>query len=102
MYINRHNEIAGKAMEVVNFVEQSSLCQSLEVGDYLKAIEDLHAMQFGFKDVELLLFNPELNSLLNLVGLHYCISWLQVPVYVNFTTMPYTGLFPIVFAFFSV
>lgn len=72
--------MAGRAMEVVKFVEQSSLSETLEVGDYLKAIEDLRTMQVGFKDVELLLFKPKLNSLLNLVGVHYCINWLEVPV----------------------
>ncbi|KAF4356051.1 hypothetical protein G4B88_015331 [Cannabis sativa] len=79
LYIQRHNEMAGRAMEVLKFVEQRSLSGSLGVGDYLKAIEDLHVMQFGFKDVELLLFKPKLNPLFNLVGLHYCINWLRVP-----------------------
>ncbi|XP_030508624.1 uncharacterized protein LOC115723331 isoform X2 [Cannabis sativa] len=43
LYIQRHNEMAGRAMEVLKFVEQRSLSGSLGVGDYLKAIEDLHA-----------------------------------------------------------
>ena len=72
----------GRAMDVVSFVERSSLSisGSIEVGDYLKAIENLQAMQLGFKDIEMLLFKPKLNPLLNLVGVHYCISWLRVPV----------------------
>ncbi|EXC03133.1 hypothetical protein L484_008465 [Morus notabilis] len=78
-YIERHNEMASRVMEAVGFVEQSSRCESLEVGDYLKAIEVLDAMKLGFKDVEMLLFNPKLNSLPNLVGVQYCISWLGVP-----------------------
>lgn len=76
--------MASRVMEAVGFVEQSSRCESLEVGDYLKAIEVLDAMKLGFKDVEMLLFNPKLNSLPNLVGVQYCISWLGVPVCTNF------------------
>ncbi|KAL5541793.1 hypothetical protein UlMin_009503 [Ulmus minor] len=78
-YIRNHNEMASRAMEVVKFVEESSLSESLEVGDYLRTITDLHAMQFGFKDVELLLLKPKLNALLNLIGIHYCINCLGVP-----------------------
>jgi len=78
--MNRHQEMAGKASNIIKFVEQCSSSVSLEVRDYLKAIEELCSIQIGFKDVELFLFKPELNVLLNLIGLHYCINWLGVTV----------------------
>ncbi|GMH28442.1 hypothetical protein Nepgr_030285 [Nepenthes gracilis] len=79
LYIGRHNEMAGGAASVVNSVEQCSSSISLEVGDFLKAIKELCSLQLGFKDVELFLFKPELSALLNLIGLYYCIDWLEVP-----------------------
>ncbi|KAB1214052.1 hypothetical protein CJ030_MR5G017315 [Morella rubra] len=78
-YIKRHREMEGRAAAVTEFLERCSLTASLDVGDYLKAIEDLHTMQLGFKDVQMFLFNPKRNVLLNLVGLAYCIYWLGVP-----------------------
>ncbi|XP_050240168.1 uncharacterized protein LOC126689159 isoform X1 [Quercus robur] len=78
-YIKRHKEVAGNANAVAKFVELCSQTESLEVGDHLKAIEDLSTTQLGFKDVQMFLFKPKCNVLLNLVGLHYCIHWLGVP-----------------------
>ncbi|XVF66284.1 hypothetical protein PTKIN_Ptkin10aG0022700 [Pterospermum kingtungense] len=78
LYIKRHEEMRVQVASVVKFVERS-LSESLEVSDYLKAIERLKSMQFGFKDVQMLLLKPKLNVLLNLVGLHYCLNHLQVP-----------------------
>ncbi|KAL6971348.1 hypothetical protein U1Q18_031026 [Sarracenia purpurea var. burkii] len=78
-YIHKHNEMASRATFVVDFVKQCSTTESIEVGHYLSAIEDLCSMQFGFKDVQMFFFSPKLDVLLNLVGLHYCISWLGVP-----------------------
>lgn len=78
-YMNRHQETAGKASSIIKFVEQCSSSVSLEVRDYLKAIEELCSTGLDFKDVELFLFKPELNVFLNLIGLHYCINWLGVP-----------------------
>lgn len=72
--------MARRAMSVIKFVEESSPADSLEVGDYLKAIEDMSLIPLGFKDVQMFLFKPRLKVLHNLVGLHYCIHWLQVPV----------------------
>ncbi|KAH7513281.1 hypothetical protein FEM48_Zijuj12G0183500 [Ziziphus jujuba var. spinosa] len=77
-YIKKHNEMADRVAEVVEFVRRSPTSESIQVGDYLRAIDNLHSMQLGFKDVQLNFFNPKLNALLNLVGLHYCIKWLQV------------------------
>uniref|UniRef100_A0A5B7B910 Putative F-box domain, cyclin-like protein n=1 Tax=Davidia involucrata TaxID=16924 RepID=A0A5B7B910_DAVIN len=78
-YINKHNYMACRAAAVVDFVEQCSSSESIEVAHYLSAIEDLRSMRFGFRDVQMFLFKPKLNVLLNLVALHYCISWLGVP-----------------------
>ncbi|KAI3469440.1 hypothetical protein Pfo_026103 [Paulownia fortunei] len=79
LYISKHSEMAGKAALITNFVERALAYESIEVGNYLKAIELLNSLQFGFKDVQMFLLKPEINVLLNLVGLHYCIIWLGVP-----------------------
>ncbi|CAA0839932.1 Unknown protein [Striga hermonthica] len=79
LYISKHNEMARKAASVASFVERALAYESIEVGDYLKGIELLNSLQFGFKDIQMFLLKPELNVLLNLVGLHYCIIWLDVP-----------------------
>jgi hypothetical protein len=73
--------VAGKVIAVAKFVELCSQTESLEVRDYLKAIEEVSSTQLGFKDVQMFLFKPKCNVLLNLVGLHYCIHWLGVPVF---------------------
>lgn len=78
--MNRHIEIVNGATDVVKHVERCTRSESLEVGDYLQAIEDLSTMHLGFKDVQMFLFKPKLNVLLSLVGLHYCIFRLNVPV----------------------
>ncbi|CAA3027337.1 uncharacterized protein LOC111392318 [Olea europaea var. sylvestris] len=79
LYINKHNEMAEKASLVMNFVERALAYESIEVGNYLKAIEFMKSMQFGFEDVQMFFLKPKLNVLFNLVGLHYCIIWLDVP-----------------------
>lgn len=72
--------MAEKAALILDFVERALAYESIEVGNYLKAIELLNSLYFGFKDVETFLLKPKLNVLLNLVGLHYCIICLGVPV----------------------
>lgn len=79
LYMIKHNEMSGKVASVENFVERASAFESIEVGNYLSAIELLNSFQFGFKDVVMLLLKPNLNVLLNLVGLHYCIVCLGIP-----------------------
>lgn len=79
LYISKHLEMASKAAMVVEFLEKCLKSESIEVGQYLKAIKDLYTMQFGFKDVQMFFLKAETNVLLNLVGLHYCISWLRLP-----------------------
>lgn len=83
--------MADRVTEVVEFVKRSSPSELLQVVDYLRAIKELHGMELGFEDIQFFFFKPKLNALLNLVGLHYCIAWLQVPVYTCFTT-PSTDL----------
>lgn len=78
-YVAKHNEMASKAASVCNFVERCLAFEGLEVGYYLKAIEDLCAMQFGFKDIQMFFFKPDIDVLQNLIGLHYCMSKLFVP-----------------------
>lgn len=76
-YIKRHHELG---IRVVKLVEQCSFPVSLEVQDYLKAIEELSSMQVDFMDVQMFLFKQELNVFLNLLGLHYSVYWLGVPL----------------------
>ncbi|KAL3829383.1 hypothetical protein ACJIZ3_018185 [Penstemon smallii] len=79
LYIRKHNEMAEKAELVINLVERALAYESIEVGNYLKAIELLNSQHFGFKDVEMFLLKSNLSVLLNLAALHYCIIWLGVP-----------------------
>lgn len=72
--------MAGKVASVTNFVERALAYESIEVGNYLKAVELLNTLQFGLKDVQMLLLKPKLNVLVNLVGMHYCLIWLGIPV----------------------
>ncbi|KAB2061800.1 hypothetical protein ES319_A10G110400v1 [Gossypium barbadense] len=78
-YIKQHKEMKDQADSVIKFVENCLQSESIQVNDYLKAIECQKLMGFGFKDVQMLLLKPKLNVLLNLVGLHYCLNILKVP-----------------------
>lgn len=88
-----------KATVVLNFVEHCLSAESIEVGHYLSAIEGLCSMQFGFKDVQMFFLKPKLSVLLNLIGLHYCIRWLGVPVVtpasISFSLFNFFDLFSI-------
>ncbi|KAI5650674.1 hypothetical protein M9H77_36679 [Catharanthus roseus] len=78
-YMVKHQDMARKANLIAEYLEKESFSESIDVGDYMKATEDLQAMHFSFKDVELLLFKPKFNVLLNLVALHHCIVQLELP-----------------------
>ncbi|XVE82061.1 hypothetical protein DITRI_Ditri15bG0116400 [Diplodiscus trichospermus] len=78
-YKEQHERKASIALCVVNLVEQCSLSESIDINDFTKAVGFLISLRFGFKDVQMLFFKPKLNVLINLVGLHYCISFLEVP-----------------------
>ncbi|KAK5794119.1 hypothetical protein PVK06_035322 [Gossypium arboreum] len=77
LILKQHEEETRQAKSVINLVEQCSQFGSLEAVDYLHAINCLEMMQFGFRDVQMLLLKPKLNVLLNLIGLHYCLNNLQ-------------------------
>ncbi|URE35260.1 F-box domain containing protein [Musa troglodytarum] len=83
-YINKHKKLASAVSDVIKSVLEWSKSGSMEVGYYLKAISDLGSMELGFKDVQLFLFRREHNVLLNLIGLHYCIFSLDIPVSIIF------------------
>lgn len=78
--MKQHGEMERGASAVVKNVEQCTRLDSLEVGDYLRAVDELSEVKLGIKDVQMFLFQPKLNVLINLIGLHYCISRLCVPV----------------------
>ncbi|KAJ0601885.1 putative F-box only protein [Helianthus annuus] len=78
-YVNKHHEMASKADAVIAFLEQCISSESIEVNHYLVAMQNMHSMQFGFRDVVLFFFKENLHVLLNLAGMHYCIAWLGVP-----------------------
>ncbi|RDX64066.1 hypothetical protein CR513_57418 [Mucuna pruriens] len=78
LYLQRHVELGVRARSVEKFLEACSRSESLEVGDYLKAIDILIGTMFGFEDVQRFLFNPQMNVLINLVGVHYCLTILGI------------------------
>ncbi|EYU43896.1 hypothetical protein ABFS82_07G019700 [Erythranthe guttata] len=79
LYISKHIDMAVKAASVTTFMEKALAFESIEAGNYLKAIELLKSLQLGFEDVRFFFLKPNLDVLLNLIGLHYCIVWLGVP-----------------------
>ncbi|CAN6469384.1 unnamed protein product [Victoria cruziana] len=81
VYMKWHREMANRASTVVEFVKKCSSHESLEVADYLKAVNILCSLQLGFKDVQLYIFTKENHVLLNLIGLHYSIFMLGVQTY---------------------
>ena len=87
LYLKRHIELGVRARSVEKFVEACSRSESLEVRDYLNAVETLIATRFGFEDVQRFLFNPKMNVLLNLVGVHYCLTRLGIRVFLSSSTL---------------
>lgn len=79
LYAATHRERASKATAAVKLVEQRCSLGLLESGDYKRLTESLASWQFSFKDVQMFLLKPNVNVLLNLVAVHYCILGLQVP-----------------------
>ncbi|TMW95020.1 hypothetical protein EJD97_009475 [Solanum chilense] len=78
-YIKKHNEMAGKAKGVIDFVNRCLAFESIEVGHYLKAVRDLDSILFTFEDVYTFFLKSKHSVLLNLIGLHYCLIWLGLP-----------------------
>ncbi|CAN0855920.1 hypothetical protein LINGRAHAP2_LOCUS6369 [Linum grandiflorum] len=81
VYVGKHREIAERASMMIGNFNPSCGAESMEVGNYLKAIDDLSGMELGFGDVQMLLFKPNLSVLLNLVALHYCLFRLKSPAW---------------------
>ncbi|XP_065863555.1 uncharacterized protein [Euphorbia lathyris] len=77
-YIRIQREMRGKASSLIRFVEHCSQSESLEFGDFNKAIVEVASMKLGLRDVQMFLFKPELSVLIYLVGLYHCIYCLNV------------------------
>ncbi|WCJ23570.1 hypothetical protein M5689_005591 [Euphorbia peplus] len=77
-YITMHREMRGKTSALIQFVERCCASESLEFGDFNKAIVEVASMKLGFRDVQMFLFEPELSVLIYLVGLYHCIYCLNV------------------------
>ncbi|MQM19039.1 hypothetical protein Taro_052038 [Colocasia esculenta] len=82
-YISCHQEMAARVTKVIKFVKQCTQNDSLEVGDYLKALAALHTLDLGYDDVKFFLLTVKHSVLLNLIGLHYMIFYLRIPVVAN-------------------
>ena len=72
--------MADRAHSLVELVKQSARYESLEVGDYQRAMEHLCNTKMGFEDVQLYLLTAKHSVLVNLIGLHYCLAWLGIQV----------------------
>ncbi|CAI8610575.1 unnamed protein product [Vicia faba] len=78
LYFERHIDLRLRAGSVERFLKACSRNESLEVGDYLQAFEIINGARFGFEDIQRFLFKPEMNVLVNLLGVHYCITNLGI------------------------
>lgn len=90
LYFERHIEVGLRARDVERFLKACSRYESLEVGDYLKAVDSINGARFGFEDVQRFLFKPQMNVLLNLVGVHYCLTILGIQVSIIFHPVVFT------------
>lgn len=81
LYINQHRRMGVAVSNVIESVGSSLNNGSLESEYYLKAIADLALIaDIGFLDVQFFLFSRNHSAIINLVGLHYSIASLHVPV----------------------
>lgn len=83
VYIKQHKKLAEKVSTINHFVKDCSQNESIEISDYLKAVAFLGSAELGFEDVKLFLFTENTNVLMNLIGVHYSIFCLQIPVSIN-------------------
>lgn len=79
-YINQHKKLLEKVSAITHFVKDCSQNESIEISDYLKAVAFLGSAELGFEDVQIFLFSVNTNVLMNLIGVHYSIFHLQIPV----------------------
>ncbi|XP_024528463.1 uncharacterized protein LOC9631098 isoform X2 [Selaginella moellendorffii] len=77
-YAHRHLEMASLAGAVIEFVRMYACEESLEVANYLNALDLLCVRDIGFQDVLINLFSPALSVLVNLIGLHYSLVHLKI------------------------
>ncbi|KAL6845032.1 hypothetical protein ACP4OV_025205 [Aristida adscensionis] len=81
LYISQHRRMAVAISNVVEFVGSSLQNGSLEAEYYLKAIAHLALItDLGFLDVQFFLFSRNHSAIINLIGLHYSIVSLHVPI----------------------
>ena len=81
LYINQHRRMGVAISNVVEFVGSSLNNGWLESECYLKAIADLAlTADIGFLDVQFFLFSRNHSAIINLIGLHFSIASLHVPV----------------------
>ena len=81
LYINQHRRMNVAISNVVEFVGSSLNNGWLESECYLKAIADLAlTADIGFLDVQFFLFSRNHSAIINLIGLHFSIASLHVPV----------------------
>lgn len=70
---------------MAEFVENNLRNGSLEAEYYLKAIANLASMRdIGFIDAQFFLLSRNYSAIMNLIGLHYSISSLNIPVSYTF------------------
>ncbi|XP_058758606.1 uncharacterized protein LOC131631844 [Vicia villosa] len=79
LYFERHIDLGLRAVSVERFLKACSRNEALEVDDYLQAFEIVNDARFGFEDIQRFLFKPEMSVLVNLIGVHYCITNLGIP-----------------------
>uniref|UniRef100_A0A0D9ZYC6 F-box domain-containing protein n=1 Tax=Oryza glumipatula TaxID=40148 RepID=A0A0D9ZYC6_9ORYZ len=80
LYINHHRRTAVAISGVAEFVENNLRNGSLEAEYYLKAIANLASMRdIGFIDAQFFLLSRNSSAIMNLIGLHYSISSLNIP-----------------------
>uniref|UniRef100_A0A0E0HDK8 F-box domain-containing protein n=1 Tax=Oryza nivara TaxID=4536 RepID=A0A0E0HDK8_ORYNI len=80
LYINHHRRTAVAISGVAEFVENNLRNGSLEAEYYLKAIANLASMRdIGFIDAQFFLLSRNYSAIMNLIGLHYSISSLNIP-----------------------
>ncbi|KAG2619695.1 uncharacterized protein LOC120665696 isoform X2 [Panicum virgatum] len=93
LYINQHRRMNVAISNVVEFVGSSLNNGWLESECYLKAIADLAlTADIGFLDVQFFLFSRNHSAIINLIGLHFSIASLHVPMPLTRTIKPSFGL----------
>ncbi|KAI5084447.1 hypothetical protein GOP47_0000616 [Adiantum capillus-veneris] len=77
-YIYLHRQMVLGAASVIDYVKERACFDSMEVADYQKAMNLLSSSGLQCLDVEIFLLVPKLSVLINLLGLHYCLTHLKM------------------------